>query len=70
MKGTPKNLKEAMDNALEQANAASAAGGNAVAWHIRDFIAQKFCVAMHRAQSDGERDRLMDLFKLLTEGVE
>lgn len=67
IKGTPKSLGEAMQNALDQAHAASTAGGSAVAWHIKDYISQKFTVAMYNAKSQGERDRLMDLFKKLTD---
>lgn len=64
--GTPKTLQEAMENALKEHQATAAASARAVTWHIRDFMAQKFTVAMYKAKSDAERKRLMELYQVLT----
>lgn len=54
--GTPKTLSQAIVNAAAEALTA----------HIRDFMAQKFAVAMLKNSSDETEIVLRDLWKELT----
>lgn len=67
--GTPKTLGQAFTNALEQYRIDGLSEKKA-SLHIKDFMAQKFCIALCKAQDKTERDCLNNLFKELTKEQE
>lgn len=56
--GTPKNLHQAIENGKVK---------NDTFAHIKDYLAQKFCIAVMRAKSEEERERLFELLKMVTQ---
>lgn len=63
-KGTPKTLREAIDNGID--DAISVGYGESTFNHVKDFIAQKFTPIMLR-ESDGEIQRMLQrLYEDLT----
>lgn len=57
---TPQSLTEAIHNSLSETDLKK------MQWHIKDFLAQKFTVALCCTESEGEHERLMKLFEVLT----
>lgn len=58
-KGTPKTLKEAINNAIIEGSSKDL--NERLHAHIRDYISQKFTTMMFKAP--GNSDMLMTLFK-------
>lgn len=64
--GTPTTLYDAIKNGLHD-DAAGGQGGypDIIKAHVRDYLSRSFSVAMNKAETNAESDRLMTLFKRL-----
>lgn len=60
-KGTPKTLRQAVEETMTMGPAKEIP--DRMQENVRDYLAQRFNVAMFQALNEGEADRLMKLFK-------
>jgi hypothetical protein len=64
--GTPKTLIGAIDNGLEGVTRARSSIAENVRVDVKDFLSQKFTVAINRDHSPEKEKYLMDLWRAIT----
>jgi len=71
MRGTPKTLKEAIQNGIDEFKEIGKEDeAYFVAIHVKDFLSQAFTISMHHIERLPHQMDFLHLFQRITKGIE